>query len=162
ARREGRVEDEGWRVRKDGSRFWADVVITALRGADGELVGFAKVTRDLTQRRQAADKLLRAEELLAATLYSIGDVVLAPQEQARITVGNPEAEGLTGWREQDALGRPVEEVFNIINEKTRAKAANPVARVLEEGVVVGLANHTALIARDGTERPIADSGAPIH
>src|SRR5204862_2094180 len=72
------------------------------------------------------------------------------------------AERLTGWSEKEAIGRPIEEVFNIVNEDTRAKAPNPVSRVLAEGVVVGLANHTALIARDGTERPIADSGAPIR
>ena len=75
---------------------------------------------------------------------------------------NPVAERLTGWSEEEAIGRPIDEVFNIVNEETRAKAPNPVSRVLAEGVVVGLANHTALISRDGTERPIADSGAPIR
>ncbi len=71
------------------------------------------------------------------------------------------AERLTGWRESEALGRPIEEVFDIVNEETRARAINPVGRVLAEGVVIGLANHTALLGRDGVERPIADSGAPI-
>jgi PAS domain S-box-containing protein len=158
---EGRVEDAGWRVRKDGSRFWADVVITAVRDPAGELLGFIKVTRDLTARREADERLRRSEASLAATLYSIGDAVLATDEQARITRVNPVAERLTGWREAEALGHPLREVFRIINEDTRAEAPNPVDRVLAEGVVVGLANHTALIARDGTERPIADSGAPI-
>jgi PAS domain S-box-containing protein len=159
---EGRVEDEGWRVRKDGTQFWADVVITALHDESGSHVGFAKVTRDLTVRRRAEEKQRQADELLAATLYSIGDGVLATDEQARIRIINPVAERLTGWAEAEALGRPVEEVFHIVNEATRAKAQNPVGRVLREGIVVGLANHTALIARDGTERPIADSGAPIR
>jgi PAS domain S-box-containing protein len=159
---EGRVEDEGWRVRKDGSRFWADVVITALHDPDGQVVGFAKVTRDLTARRDAEKKKRAAEQLLAATLYSIGDGVLATDEQARVTLLNPVAELLTGWPEPEAIGRPVDEVFNIVNEESREKAVNPVARVLREGIVVGLANHTALISRDGTERPISDSGAPIR
>ncbi|HEX6275970.1 MAG TPA: PAS domain S-box protein [Polyangiaceae bacterium] len=159
---EGRVEDEGWRVRKDGSRFWADVIITALRDATGQHVGFAKVTRDLTNRMLAEEKLRHAEELLKATLYSIADAVLATDECARVTIINPVAERLTGWREQEAVGRPVKDVFDIVNEQTRTKAFNPVARVLSEGVVVGLANHTALISRDGAERPIADSGAPIR
>lgn len=157
----GRVEDEGWRVRKDGSRFWADVVITPLRDS-GELKGFVKVTRDLTSRKQAEEKLRESEQSLAATLYSIGDGVLAADEHARVTRINPVAARLTGWTEQEAIGRPLEEVFDIVNEQTRQKAPNPVGRVLAEGVVVGLANHTALIARDGTERPIADSGAPIR
>ena len=159
---QGRVEDEGWRVRKDGSRFWADVVITALRDSDGRLQGFGKVTRDLTARKQAEERLRQSEEDLATTLYSIGDGVLAADEHGRVTRINPVAERLTGWSEKDAIGRPIDEVFNIVNEQTRAKVDNPIRRVLAEGVVIGLANHTALIARDGTERPIADSGAPIH
>jgi len=159
---QGRVEDEGWRLRKDGSHFWADVVITALRDANGTLQGFGKVTRDLTARRDAEEKLRQSEENLATTLYSIGDAVLAADEKGRVSRINPIAERLTGWPEREAIGRPIEEVFNIVNEETRAPAQNPLTRVLGEGVVVGLANHTALIARDGTERPIADSGAPIR
>jgi PAS domain S-box-containing protein len=159
---EGRVEDEGWRVRKDGSRFWADVVITALRDPDGTPRGFGKVTRDLTARKQAEEKLRQSEESLSTTLYGIGDAVLAADEKGRVTRINPVAERLTGWSEKEAVGRPLDEVFRIINEETRATAPNPVTRVLAEGVIVGLANHTALISRDGTERPIADSGAPIR
>ncbi len=162
ARREGRVEDEGWRVRKDGTRFWADVVITALRDESGQLQGFAKVTRDLTAQKRATEQLRQSEESLSATLYGIGDAVLSADEQARVTRINPVAERLTGWSEKEAIGRPLDEVFNIINEETRATAPNPVSRVLAEGVVVGLANHTALISRDGTGRPIADSAAPIR
>lgn len=158
--RDGRAEDEGWRVRKDGSRFWADVVITPI-GPPGA-PGFIKVTRDLTIRRQSEERLRRSEEDLAATLYSIGDGVLAADENGRITRINPVAERLTGWSEREAIGRPLEEVFNIINEETTAKAPNPVQRVLAEGVVLGLANHTALISRDGIQRPIADSSAPIR
>jgi len=158
---EGRVEDEGWRVRKDGSRFWADVVITPIADSGGAPRGFVKVTRDLTARKRAEEKLRRSEESLRATLYSIGDGVLATDEQGRVTRINPVAERLTGWLEKEALTRPIEEVFRIVNEETRAPAVNPVTRVLAEGIVVGLANHTALIARNGREQPIADSGAPI-
>jgi PAS domain S-box-containing protein len=160
ALKHGRVEDEGWRVRKDGGRFWADVVITALPEDSGG--GFVKVTRDLTARKQAEERLRRSEESLSATLYSIGDAVLATDEHGRVTRINPVAQQLTGWSEREAVGRPVVEIFNVINEETRAPAPNPVERVLAEGVVVGLANHSALISRDGTERPIADSGAPIR
>ncbi len=75
---------------------------------------------------------------------------------------NPVAEQLTGWQEAEAAGKSLDEVFHIVEEKSRAPVQNPVNRVLTEGVVVGLANHTVLISRDGSERPIADSGAPIR
>ena len=159
---EGRYEEEGWRLRKDGSRFWADVVVTALRDAAGRLEGFAKVTRDATDRRRIHEDLQQREEQLAATLDSIGDAVIATDERGAVTRLNPVAERLTGWRREDALRRPLLDVFNIVNEETRRPAPNPVERVLREGIVVGLANHTALIARDGSERAIADSAAPIR
>jgi PAS domain S-box-containing protein len=158
----GRVEDEGWRVRRSGKRFWADAVISTMTDEDGRLVGFAKVTRDLTARKAAEEALRRSEDSLSATLYSIGDGVIATDEQGRVTRLNPVAEALTGWQQADAVGRPIESVFHIVNEQTRVPADNPVGRVLSEGTIVGLANHTALIARDGIERPIADSGSPIR
>ena len=96
------------------------------------------------------------------TLRSIGDAVVVTDAQGRVDLLNPVAEDLTGWTSREAQGRPLAEVFRIINEHSRQVAESPVARVLAEGVVVGLANHTILIARDGTERPIADSGAPIR
>src|SRR5262249_25968758 len=82
--------------------------------------------------------------------------------RGRITFLNPVAEGLTGWSEKDAAGRDSSEVFRIVSEESRQLAESPIARVLREGLVVGLANHTVLIARDGRETPIADSGAPIR
>ncbi len=103
-----------------------------------------------------------SEERLGMTLRSIADGVIATDAQGRVELLNPMAEALTGWRQEDAAGRPLEEVFRIINEETRHEVENPVNRVLREGVVVGLANHTVLISRDGTERPVADSGAPIR
>ena len=157
----GRFEEEGWRVGKDGSRFWANVLISRITDPSGQLVGFAKVTRDLTSRKR--EEHLAAEmERLAVTLRSIGDAVVATDKIGRVTVLNPVAEQLTGWPAQEAIGRPVEEVFNIVDEDTRKPAVSPVVRALRDGVVVRLANHTTLIARDGTERPISDSGAPIR
>lgn len=103
-----------------------------------------------------------AQSQLRATLYSIGEAVLATDRDGRITMMNPVAERLTGWMEAEAQGKPLEEVFRIVNEQTRAAVENPVRRVLREGVVLGLANHTLLIARDGREIPIADAGAPIR
>ncbi|HEY3278118.1 MAG TPA: PAS domain S-box protein [Syntrophorhabdaceae bacterium] len=103
-----------------------------------------------------------SQELFRTTLYSIGDGVITTDALGLIRHMNLVAEELTGQNEADAQGKPLEEVFRIINEKSRRVVENPVERVLREGRVVGLANHTLLIARDGAERPIADSGAPIR
>jgi PAS domain S-box-containing protein len=344
---DGRFEDEGWRVRKDGSQFWANVVITALRDSKGELAGFAKITRDLTERRaaelerarmgqqarermqiladlsealsgalsvdhvarvvieratalasadtctlylrddhsqaleliaesgcnptvlerirtitphsgnptyaigigaaesawidspeayaaffpalaqvraegsraqaffcvpliaesrsigilgvgfheprqfadderefvgtfarQCAQGLARARRLeaeraaaalaerlrasLATTIRSIGDALIATDAAGHITLMNECAQKLTGWSEAEARGKPLPQVFHIVHESTRALVQNPVEKVLEHGAVVGLANHTLLITRDGNEIPIDDSGAPIR
>ena len=102
------------------------------------------------------------EEEIRATFYSIGDGVISTDATGRVTRMNPVAEQLTGWGEAEALGRPVEQVFHIVNEETRAEVDNPVRACMREGTVVNLANHTLLLARDGSERPIADSGAPIR
>jgi len=95
-------------------------------------------------------------------LQSIGDAVLTTDAQGRVEYLNPVAERLTGWPLAEARGRPIEEGFEIFNEDTGQPAESPVTRVLREGVVVGLANHTVLRSRDGRHIPISDAGAPIH
>jgi len=122
----------------------------------------AELERAEAGRRQAEKALRESEQWLSTTLRSIGDAVIATDAQGLVTLMNPVAEDLTGWDEAEAEGQPLEGVFNIINQQTGERAENPVARVLREGVVVGLANHSVLIAKDGTRRPIADSGAPIR
>jgi PAS domain S-box-containing protein len=126
-------------------------------------------SRAATEREQAlrAEQVARAasaqdEARLAVTLRSIGDAVIATDLDSKVTVLNPVAQALTGWSETEGLRKPIERVFRIVNEDTRAPAENPVARVLRDGSAVGLANHTLLIARDGREIPIADSAAPIR
>src|SRR5262245_39974789 len=112
--------------------------------------------------KHAAERRLReSERRFATTLASIGDAVIATDASAKITFMNSVAESLTGWERAEALGRPLTEVFRIVNERTREVAHDPVERVLRLGKVVGLANHSALISRDGHARPIDDSGAPI-
>jgi PAS domain S-box-containing protein len=103
-----------------------------------------------------------SEEKLAVTLNSIGDAVIATDAEARVTRLNPVAEKLTGWPIAEALGRPVSEVFHIINKESRLPSTIPVLETLARGTVQGLANHTVLVARDGSECDIADSCAPIH
>ena len=115
------------------------------------------------QRMEVAEKVLQeSKQWLSTTLRSIGDAVISTDAQGLVTLMNPVSEDLTGWDEAEAVGKPLEDVFNIINEQTGERAENPVARVLREGIVVGLANDTVLIAKDGTKRPIADSGAPMR
>jgi PAS domain S-box-containing protein len=101
-------------------------------------------------------------EQLRTTLASIGDAVIATDADGRVTSLNAVAEQLTGWSLASALGRPLVEIFRIVNEETRRPAEDPVQRVLKTGTVVGLGNHTVLVARDGKERPIDDSAAPIR
>ncbi len=108
-----------------------------------------------------ASSLQGVNDWFRTVLYSIGDAVITTNCQGLILQMNAEAERLTGWREHEVSGKPLSTVFKIINEETRDEVENPVERVLREGVVVGLANHTILIARDGREIPIADSGAPV-
>ncbi|MCK5148264.1 PAS domain S-box protein [bacterium] len=107
-------------------------------------------------------QLKEREAWLNATLSSIGDAVIATDKQGKITFLNPVAEELTGWKQAECQGLPLAEVFHIINAITRKRVANPVTKVLKNGAIVGLANHTVLIAKDGREFQIADSAAPIH
>jgi PAS domain S-box-containing protein len=119
------------------------------------------VARNLAARQRAADVLHAERERFRTTLTSIGDAVVVTDAQGRITLLNPVAQALTGWS-AEALGQPLEAVFRIVNETTRKTVENPVSQVIRLGAIVGLANHTVLIAKDGTELAIDDSGAPIR
>jgi PAS domain S-box-containing protein len=145
------------------------VVVSGSRNAafpterDRLLLGVgANQTAIVLQRRRAEDQTHEQRERLLVTLASIGDAVLTTDISGRITFLNPIAESLTGWSLEDALGKPMVDVFQIINEVTLAPVENPVDKVLRSGTIVGLANHTLLIAKDGTRRPIDDSAAPIR
>ncbi len=107
-------------------------------------------------------KLKESREWLSVTLRSIGDAVIATDTEGCVIFMNLVAEALTGWKEEEAIGKALEKVFNIINEKTGKEVESPVKKVFRENIIVGLANHTLLIAKDGTRRPIDDSGAPIR
>jgi PAS domain S-box-containing protein len=96
------------------------------------------------------------------TLSAIGDAVLTTDPEGLVTYMNPVAEALTGWVAEEAHGRPLEEVFHVLNEESRKAVEQPVRKVIATGLVRGMANHAILIARDGTERPIDDSAAPVR
>ena len=117
---------------------------------------------DVTERKRSHEQLAAEKERLAVTLSSIGDAVIATDEVGRVTMLNGVAQALTGWNPAECVGKSLLDVFHIVDEDTRQRAPDPVERALREGIVVGLGNHTVLVARDGSERPIADSAAPIR
>ena len=158
---------EALHVCKDGSVIPVEVSSTGAF-VDGQRV-LISVVRNISERRfaeqalqQYRDELYEAKERFRVTLQSIGDAVIATDVQARITFMNAVAEKLTGWDNHQALGLRLDQVFHIINEQSRQPVNNPVDRVLTTGQIVGLANHTVLVAADGREIPIADSAAPIR
>lgn len=170
-------------VRTDGTRFTAAVSVTALRDPQDAIIGYLFTGRDTaTERRAEVDRAMRheeqerdsdllrasnatlreSEERLSVTLNSIGDGVIATDALGRVTRLNPVAVALTGWSQAEARDVPVDQVFHIIGKTSRAVATVPVAETLARGTTQGLTNHTILVARDGTERDIADSCAPIR
>jgi two-component system, NtrC family, sensor kinase len=122
----------------------------------------ATVQTAMWELETAKEALRTSEARFRTTLASIGDGLITTDLRGCVNFMNRVAQQLTGWTSDDAMGRPITEVFRIVHAQTRTEAVNPTERALSEGVVVGLANHTLLIARDGTERHIADSCAPIH
>ena len=121
-----------------------------------------EINNDITDRKQAEEALRKSEGRWATTLQSIGDAVISTDSTGHIAFMNEVAQRLTGWPLAEAQGRELSVVFNIVQEITRIRPENPVTKVIRSGKVVGLANHTLLIRRDGLEVPIEDSGAPIR
>ncbi|MCL7488160.1 MAG: PAS domain S-box protein [Desulfobulbaceae bacterium] len=132
------------------------------RDADGNIVGTVTSFQDITERKRAIEELAAERERLAVTLRSIGDGVITTNTEGRIVMMNKVAEQLCGWSQQEAVDRPLHEIFRIVNEKTGRPCPNPVDLVMKTGSIVALENHTLLIARDGARISIADSGAPIR
>ena len=159
---EGHWEGELIHTRKDGSELTVLSRQVLQKDEAGAPVAVMEINIDITERKRAEIELQASEERWATTLASIGDAVIATDGSGRVMFMNAVAEDLTGWTHGNALQRPITEVFHIINERTRLSVENPVFRVLQEGVIVGLANHTLLVKKDGTEVPIDDSGAPIR
>ncbi|RJQ62471.1 MAG: response regulator [Desulfobacteraceae bacterium] len=122
----------------------------------------SELEAEIQERKKAQSALKESEQRWATTLASIGDAVIATNVSGRITFMNAVAEELTGWGFTEAFQQPITEVFDIVNEYTRQKVDSPVTRAIREGIIVGLANHTILVRKDGNEVPIDDSGAPIR
>jgi PAS domain S-box-containing protein len=162
-RRGERIEHfETVRLAKDGRRLDISLAISPIKDDQGKIIGVAKIARDITEQKRLERELAAQQERLRVTLASIGDAVIACDLDGRVTFLNPSAEAMTGWPASEAVGRGLHEVFKIVNERTREPVQNPASLVMRSGSIVGLANHTVLIHRDGSERPIADSAAPIR
>jgi PAS domain S-box-containing protein len=138
------------------------VVLAALLGVTALAALLWLIRRYLRAEAQSIAEINKQRELLLTTLASIGDGVITTDHGCLVSFLNNVAERLTGWSSIEAHGKHLDEVFRIVNEKTRQPAENPCERVLREGIIVGLANHTVLIAKDGREVPIDDSAAPIR
>lgn len=162
-----RGESEG----EPGDRFWRVTHMPLLLGGH-EPVQLIQTLEDITELErlrlrcrkleQVEDSLNRRCQWYSTTLESIGDAVIATDESGHVRFMNGIAQSMSGWRDDDAEGKPLDQVFRIVNEHTGTICENPVEKVLQTGRVVGLANHTVLIARDGAMTPIDDSAAPIR
>jgi PAS domain S-box-containing protein len=161
-RRGERVDHfETVRVTRDGQLIDISLTVSPVLDASGAIIGVSKVARDITERKRAAAALAAQQEWFRVTLASIGDGIIASDPEGRVSYMNEIAETLTGWRNENALGQPLVDVFHIVNERTRRRVENPAGLVIRSGRILGLANHTLLIGRDGAEHPIMDSAAPI-
>jgi len=152
---------------KDGKR-WLHTKKISIKDIKGNPVYLLGISEDISQRKklendrnEAFKQLRESEEKTTRILENIGDAVIATDSKLSVTYMNPVAEKLTGWKEDEAKGKPVEEVFNIINEYTRQKVENPIIAAISEKRVVGLANDTILLKKDKTEIFISDTGSPI-
>jgi PAS domain S-box-containing protein len=149
-------------VTKCGEVRWVDDRTTVERDGEGMITHYQGIVMDITERRHAAEELAMEKERLAVTLRSIGDGVITTDMEGRVILLNKVAEELTGWKQEEARGKAFDEVFRIIDERTRQLRSSPVAHVLKNGSGSEIAHNTLLVARGGRERLIADSVAPIR
>jgi PAS domain S-box-containing protein len=149
------------RLAKGGRAVHVSVCVSPIKDAEGYIIGASKVVHDITELAVAREAVVREKEFLATTIASIGDAVIATDAQGQVMLMNRVAEALTGWPLDEARGKPLAEVFRIVNQETRQTVENPVDKVRRLNTVVGLANHTLLISKSGQEIAIDDSGAPI-
>ncbi|HWX65781.1 MAG TPA: EAL domain-containing protein [Rhodanobacter sp.] len=162
---EGRVESchlEKRYLHKNGSVVHAQLSVSLVRGDDDAPLYFVVQIQDISQRKAFEEALHRERELAEVTLRSIGDAVITTDPQLCITSLNPIAEAMTGWTDDEARGRPVEEIFQLYDAQHGKPVANPLRAAIEHNTIVDLAGKTLLRHRHGFDTPVEDSSAPIH
>ncbi len=150
------------RLTKHGKLIYVSVNLSPILNLHGEVMGISTIARDITAHKKSEIAFALEHERLKVTMDSIGDAVITTNDKGIVEYLNPIAERLTGWSSSEAKGLPLNKVFNIINESSRKASPNPVDICLMENRIVGLANHTILISRDGNEYGIEDSASPIR
>jgi diguanylate cyclase (GGDEF)-like protein/PAS domain S-box-containing protein len=148
--------------RCDGTTFWGNLTGSRLYYPDGSFWALVGVITDITERKNAEEALRQSEENIRTTLHSIGDAVIVTDTNGCITRMNPVAEQLVACSFEDGRGKPLSRVFHILDTQTRRRSENPVEKVLKSGEIHGLGNDTTLVAKDGREYQIADSGSPVR
>ncbi len=154
--------DEDLLVREDGRVEYVRWQYRPWYQSDGSIGGIVRYTENITERKRMEHNLFLEKEKFRTTLFSVGDGVISTDEKGDVALMNSIAEDLTGWSREEAAGRPLEEIFHIIDEKTRERSVNPAELALEKGEKVEMAHHTLLLSRSGREIPIEDSAAPIR
>ena len=149
-------------IRRDRSQRWIHTQGRVVRAHDGRPIRLYGTALDTTERKLVEGMLLEERERALVTLHSIGDAVISTDANGLVEYLNPVAEKMTGYLVDEAEGRPLEKIFHIISEETRERAADPAARCLAEGKIIGLANHSVLVSKSGREYAIQDSAAPIQ
>jgi diguanylate cyclase (GGDEF)-like protein/PAS domain S-box-containing protein len=161
--RDGEARNFEFQLRRsDGSSITVLENARAVRDERGEIVGYEGTISDITERKRAEIAVLEEKEKAQVTLKSIGDAVITTNAEKHVEYLNPVAEDLTGWDSREARGRPLSEIFTILNEITRDVVEDPVSRCLREARVIAVSDHTVLVNRRGQEIAIQDSAAPIR
>ncbi|HEX7114501.1 MAG TPA: PAS domain S-box protein [Steroidobacter sp.] len=161
--RDGEVRNAEFQLRRiDGTTLTVIENARAVRDQHGNIIGYEGTISDITERKRAETAIFEEKEKAQVTLQSIGDAVITTDAEGRIEYLNPVAEDLTGWQSEQARGRMLREVFNILNEVTREPLEDPVTRALREGCGIGVTDQTVLVNRRGQEIAIQDSAAPIR
>jgi len=156
-----KINMEERHIMPNGDQVWVRTTKVPLRDAYGDVFGLLGVYEDITRKKLAEQELYYEKERLRITLLSIGDAVITTDKYKKVTLINSVAEGLTGWRAEDALGKDINLVLNLENEVTAGKGKNPIDEVFRERKTVELENHTLIISQTGEKRAIEDSAAPI-
>ncbi|NLG76509.1 MAG: EAL domain-containing protein [Xanthomonadaceae bacterium] len=161
--RDGEVRSAEFQLRRvDGTLLTVLESARAVRNEQGEVIGYEGTISDISERKRAETAIFEEKEKAQVTLESIGDAVITTDAEGRIEYLNPIAEELTGWETGEVSGKPLLEVFTVLNEATREPLEDPVSRSLRDGRVVADADHTVLVNRRGQEIAIQDSAAPIR